>query len=282
MKHNIHLSPILLGVALAAFAAQSQLAFASGPIISGDLVQLHYVCRLENGEVAASTMAESSLGVAEKKSSIFEPIQNDAPLSLQAGLDPKNQGVPAVVDFSDEIAAQIAHSLVGLQRNEAQTVKVSAARAHYREKAVISMVRVRQRPKELRMLPGEYSKRMGKDAEVGQVFTLDPDFPGKVVSSGENEVLIRFEAPANKKLVTPFGPAMVRESENQYLVDIDVRNEALVRTGPMVGRITAVDEKMFTVDYGHPLGGQDLVCDLSFLSADNEQKEGGEKNATAE
>ncbi|OHB32327.1 MAG: hypothetical protein A2X84_02000 [Desulfuromonadaceae bacterium GWC2_58_13] len=243
-------------------------AFADGAIRPGDSVHLHYVCRFKNGDLADTTLSESRLAQGTKKAEIFRSIQNDAPLFLQAGDAPKSEGGPSVRDYSDEIAAQIARSLVGMEGSEQQTVKIVADQAQYREKSTISLARVRQRPRELRLMPEEYAKRTGKTAEPGADFTLDPDFPGTVVSVRQDEVLIRFEAPADKTLATPFGPATIRETDTLYLVDIHVRQGALVRSGPMVGRIVSVDEKMFTVDYGHPLAGQDLDCEVTILSSE--------------
>ena len=35
-----------------------------------------------------------------------------------------------------------------------------------------------------------------------------------------------------------------------------------MRTGPLVGRIIAVENGLFTLDYGLPFGGETLVCDV--------------------
>jgi FKBP-type peptidyl-prolyl cis-trans isomerase 2 len=251
----------------------SLLLVGAGPVLAGepvrphDAVKINYLCRLNNGELAAATIGESKLPPAEKRSPIFVPLQNDAPLSLVAGEGPEvAEMAPQQNEFEDEVAMQIADAVVGKQVAQPFAMTVSAARARYRDNAVLKLARTRQRPREMRMALGEYEALSGSKAEVGQAFALDPDFPGKVVSVNAAEVLLRFAAPPNNLLATPFGTAVVRETETQYLVDIDTKVGALVRSGPMVGRIAAVDEQMFAVDYGHPLAGQDLECEVTVLA----------------
>lgn len=264
-KRTIRPEQILFFLVLTTITGPSGAAFAEGSARLGDPVRAHYVCRFENGEVAAATLGESKLACGEKRSEIFQPLRNDAPLSLHAGVAPESQGGPGVHDFSDEIASQIAHALVGLKPGEKRMVKISADRARYRERAAIAMPRIRRRPVELRLRPDEYGKRTGRQAKVGTAFTLDPAFSGKVVSVTADEVLIRFAAPAANPLKTPFGPATVRVDGNQYLVEIHARRDALVRSGSMLGRVVAFDEKTFTVDYGHPLAGRNLDCEVTIL-----------------
>jgi FKBP-type peptidyl-prolyl cis-trans isomerase 2 len=65
---------------------------------------------------------------------------------------------------------------------------------------------------------------------------------------------------------TPFGKGTVKESGNVYIIDIDAKVGALVRSGPMVGRIVEVGEGetgTITIDYSHPFGGESLDCDIT-------------------
>lgn len=270
MKRYPCLNSVFFLFLLAAFFLPG-VALANTVIRQGDPVQVHYVCRLKNGEIAAATLDESKLGAVAVRADVFQPVQKDAPLSLQAGIKPKVQNESGAHDFADEIATQISSALVGLPFDESQSIKISAGRAPYRPQATITLPRVRRRPMELRLLPEEYVNRIGKAAEVGAVFTLDPNFPGTVVAVTGDEILIRFAAPPDKKLETPFGPATVREDGNQYLIDIELQQGDVVRSGPMLGRVVAADARSFTVDYGNPLAGQDLVCEVSILPSTDYQ-----------
>ena len=93
----------------------------------------------------------------------------------------------------------------------------------------LQLARVRVRPKEMRMTSGEFKARTGKEPEVGEEFTSDPEIPGKVASVSENEVLIRFFAQPGSVVDTPFGKGTIRENEKNYEIVIDTPVGKLVR-----------------------------------------------------
>jgi FKBP-type peptidyl-prolyl cis-trans isomerase 2 len=134
------------------------------------------------------------------------------------------------------------------------------------EDRFIQMVRVRQRPKFVRMTPEEYKTRTRKDPQVDQPYVIDPVVPGKVASVGEKEVVIQFSAQPGQEVKTPLGKGVIRESEKHWEIVIDSKKGDLVRFGPMVGRIVDVDERMITIDCGHPFGGEALSCEVEVVS----------------
>jgi FKBP-type peptidyl-prolyl cis-trans isomerase 2 len=62
---------------------------------------------------------------------------------------------------------------------------------------------------------------------------------------------------------TPFGPGRILEEEKDYKVDIDARKSGLTRMGGLIGRIVDVNDRVITVDYRYPFGGETLVCDVT-------------------
>jgi FKBP-type peptidyl-prolyl cis-trans isomerase 2 len=168
------------------------------------------------------------------------------------------------VAFEEEIIARIAGSLPGMKPGEARKIEIRSERpADVPEKEqVVQLALVRQRPKELRMTKGEYKSRTSKEPQEGEDFIFDPLIPGKVASVSENEVLIYFSAQPGSVVETPFGKGTIRENANQFEIVIDAVKGALVRTGPIVGRISDVQDRMFTIDYGNPFGGETLSCDV--------------------
>ena len=86
--------------------------------------------------------------------------------------------------------------------------------------------------------------------------------PGKVASVSETEVLIRFSAQPGSVVETPFGKGTIRENENQFEIVSNAVKGTLVRTGPLVGRISGALDKMFTIDFGNPFGGETLACEV--------------------
>jgi FKBP-type peptidyl-prolyl cis-trans isomerase 2 len=247
------------------FAGPVGAALAQMPVQPGDQVQVHYICHLLSGELADSTHADAKLAEAGPRARIYQPLENDAPLSFAAGRETSPAVGPKPHDFEDEIVRQLAQTVVGRARGEHFAVNIDGQQARPRENAKLSLARVRRRPLVLRMAPAEYLARTGREAEIGQAYAEDPDFPGTVDAVEKNEILIRFAGPPGNTLETPFGRAVVRQTEQEYLVDIDVRKGSLVRSGPMVGRIVEVGDTTFIVDYGHPLAGEDFSCEVTIL-----------------
>lgn len=153
---------------------------------------------------------------------------------------------------------------MGFTTGEKHTLEIKAQRGveARRGESSVTLVRVRQRPKEIKLSPNEYKLRTGKDAAVGQDFTTEPYLPGRVESVDEKQVTVRFTAEDGKEVDTPFGKGTIRERPDRYEIVIDAHPGSLVRSGGMVGRITAVTDRGITVDYGHPLGGETLLCDV--------------------
>jgi FKBP-type peptidyl-prolyl cis-trans isomerase 2 len=235
---------------------------SSGVLQPGDTADIHFLCRLKTGEVVAS-----SDGVPENqpKSTIFLQRKETRPLSV-AALSPDGQAPDKEEKaFEEEIVDQLARVVVGMKEGEKRYAELTAQdiSARNEQNYVARLSKVRIRPKEMKMTVGDYTLRSGKSPEVGQMFTYDAAFPGRVESVNDQDVVIRFYAKPGDIIETPFGPGLIREDENNYLVDIDARQGGLIRTGSMIGRITEVDDKVITIDYRNPFGGEKLFCDVA-------------------
>jgi FKBP-type peptidyl-prolyl cis-trans isomerase 2 len=76
-------------------------------------------------------------------------------------------------------------------------------------------------------------------------------------------VTVRLFTTPGAVIETPFGPGRVREEGQDYKMDIEARKGALVRAAAMTGRISDVDDKVITIDFGNPFGGETLLCDVT-------------------
>jgi FKBP-type peptidyl-prolyl cis-trans isomerase 2 len=232
----------------------------------GDSASVHYLCRLRSGEVVAATD-----GVAEslRKSTLYVQTEETGPLSIEAINADDAASAPATPyvqrSFKEEISHQLAPVMVSMKEGDTRTAEIKAEDVPEQEapKYIARLTRVRTRPKEMKMPKGDYEYRTKQSPEVGQVYSYDPDFPGRVESISDQEVTIRFSATPGAVIETPFGPGRVREEGQDYKVDIDARKGAFVRTGEMVGHISDVDDKTITVDFGNPFGGETLLCDMT-------------------
>lgn len=246
---------------------------------TGDRVELSFTCRLPNGELAATTKPDSAFG-ADRKSPYYLPRSGPETVSLTAGAQAADQKQDRV-SFEDEIIKRLGFTLAGLKEGEQSFRELHAERypaASPRDRYV-RMATFRKRQKEMRLSLEEFSTRTGKTPEVGQRLVIDPLLPGRVIEVTDKEVIILFAPEPGKPLTTPFGPVTLRETPaQQYELEIKVEKGRLVRTGGMVGRISAVDGDSFEIDYGHPFGGEKLLCDVAVASVKSAEK----KNVVAE
>ena len=227
----------------------------------GDASDVSYVCRFISGEMAASTDKDRAQSMP--KSRVFMPTANDGPVSLTAVAS----GPLAAKErsFEEEIRDRLAVSIAGMKEGESRTIELTAQELPERnaEGYVISIARVRERPKETKMSLDDFKRGSGgKAPEVGQTFIMEPEFLGQVESVTDKEVVIRIKANPGDMIETPFGTGRILEEEKNYKVDINAVQGAIVRSGPFVGRIIGVDAQSITIDYRHPFGGETLICDV--------------------
>jgi len=261
---------LLLGMAVSAFgntgssqpsdATQTQDAKAVQP---GDRIDIDYLCRIKTGEVVA---ASASVNEADSKSNIFLMRKESGSLSVIAvRSDELLPDRPGTTPFDEEIRERLTRVVAGMKAGETRKVELTARSTMPKEEqsGFAYVTRVRSRPKEMPMPKGDYEFRIGKTAEVGQSYYIDPAFPGKVEAITDKDVIIRFSAKPGDIIETPFGSGLIREEGDNYKVDIDAKEGRLVRTGNKIGRISHVDDKVITVDYRHPFGYETLTCDVT-------------------
>ena len=251
----------LIVLSVLVFTQTNPQAADTGEIKPGDKVGIQFTCRFPNGDIAASTSMAVAKDSSLHKSVVFLPRSNDDPVEVTVG---QSAHLPFPAPFEDEIVARIAASIPGMTLGKKKTIEIRSERpANVPEKEqFLQLARIRHRPKEIRMTRDEFKSRQGKDPEVGAEYVLDPAIPGKVASVSETGVLIQFSAQPGSVVQTPFGEGTIRENGNQYEIAIGAIKGNLVRTQAFVGRISDVQDKMFTIDFGNPFGGEPLACEV--------------------
>ena len=227
----------------------------------GDRVDIHYLCRLKTGEIVAAT---DSLPEGQPTSTLFQKRGEGGPLSVTAVGPESPSPERQERSLEEEIRDRLGRSVVGMKEDERSQQEFTAEDAPDRigQNYVARLSRVRRRPKESTVPRREYEYRTGKAPEIGQPFTLDSAFPGKVIEITDTDVRVRFEKPGDV-IETPLGPGFIREDDKTYTIEISARKGALVRMGVMTGRITDVDDQVVTVDFRNPFGGETIVCEVT-------------------
>ncbi len=263
-------------MSLTALLTVPLVACAGPPAIvrQGDKVDMSFTCRLPDGGLAVTTFPDASV-TGEAKSPFYLPRTGPDTVSVMAGIQSPESKTPLRQPFEQEILQRLATLIPGLKEGgqvqcilEADRYPVSSP-----NEKLVKMAKTRKRQKEMRLSIEEYTNKTGRNPEAGQLFVLDKLVPGKVSEVTEKEVVIRFSPMQGKDLVTPFGPVTVREAADQYDLEIGAETGRLIRTGGMVGRISAVDKDSFTIDYGHPFAGEKLKCEVKVESVEPRKRE---------
>lgn len=263
MKWEIHMAS--RGLLVIYFIFSLVTGAAAGEVIqAGEKIRLEFACRLRNGELAATTDRGLSDRPGVELAGIFRNRASNEPLVVTAGKDETIYGKAGLRGFEGEIVAKLAEAAVGMKPSAAWTVALSTEVQNNLPpgERFLEMNPVRARPKELRMSRDAYQSRSGKEAAEGQDYTIDPAFPGKVASVSGEEVIITFLAEPGSTVATPLGMGTIRDGGDLWEIDIDAKLGGLVRSGHMVGRIVAVEDRIINIDYGHPFGGEVLNCDV--------------------
>lgn len=263
LKNSIHIMVLAVaGTALAGCATMEK----GKPVAAGDQAAVRFTCRLKSGEIAISTEKKVADDSSLPKSALFMPRNQDGPLMIDAEIAVQNKPDDLYASFEDRVVKRIAGAVVGMAAGERRTAPITAQRedAYLKpEEIFLKMSRIRHRPKEVTIASAEFASRMGKAPVAGEEVALEDGLPARVVSVQGNNVLLSIAALSGRQIRTPFGVGTVRETPDDVVVEIDARVGTLVRSGPLAGRISAVDDTTFTLDYGHPFGGEELSCDVA-------------------
>ena len=234
-------------------------------VTDDSVVSVQLTCRMPDGKVLMTT--DESIALSDR-SRLYLARKENGPLRLTAGKVARDMGARGDLDV--ELANGVARSLVGMSSGEMKRVSITAdpIPGPDGKPRLLPMARVRQRPREMKLSRKDFSSRFGKPPEIGAAVILDPAIPGAVSEITDTEVVVRFKATPGTEVETPFGTGVIREGKDAYEIVIGVREGAIVRTGPLLGRIVSVTDRMFTVDFTQPFAGEELTCDIGPLEVE--------------
>lgn len=231
----------------------------------GDTILVNYTCCLKSGEIIATTDAKVADDVSQPKSHLFLKKSEYGPVQLTACEAGTELQPGQVLLFDHELSASLSRAVINQSVGSSRevTIKAFSREGPGGRENTIQLARVRHRPKELRISPGDYSLRTKKEPAVGQDFTIDDNVPGKVEEITENEVVIRFHGTHGAQVQTPFGKGVIHDKGDHYEIVLQAKKGDIVRSGPLVGWLIDVDERSVTIDYGNPFGGEKLLCEIT-------------------
>lgn len=257
----------VLGILFVSSALSGCSAGTQAVVKDGAAVSVQLTCRMPDSKVLMTT--DESIATSDR-SRLYLPRKESGPLHLTAGKAVRDMGSRGDLDV--ELANGVARSLVGMSSGETKRIAITAdpVPGPDGKPRLLPMARVRQRPREMKLSREDFTGRFGKKPEVGTVVILDPAIPGAVTGITDTEVVIKFKATPGTEVETPFGTGVISEGKDTYEIVIGVKEGAIVRTGPLLGRVISVTDRMFTVDYTRPFAGEELMCDIGVLEVEQE------------
>ncbi len=233
----------------------------------GSSASVSFTCLTPDKAVAVSTAKATDLAGEAKLSPLYLARPTSEPVTLEAGT-----GQAPVIGkkrpMEEEVLQQLRSRVIGLRSGETAGFKLTGQRNPDPKPAedLLTMSLLRNRPKEMRLSVDTFSNKTGRTAKAGEPFNIDPAFPGTIESIENGEVIIRFKAAVGEKLPLFFGTGTIVDAGDHYEVPIVAKEGTVVRNGPLVGRIIKVDNKLATIDFSDPFGGETLDCSVTVNS----------------
>ena len=234
----------------------------------GDNAVVDYTCRLKTGEVVLTTSEETARNTASH-AAIFVPFKKYGPETLTAGVPYTYPLFGRLKICEREAAALIAGALPGMEVGRGYTILLRAETPpgltdedrYVKLQLVQHMSRIEKTSLE------NVRNMLGHDPVPGEKAFTYEGTTGIVKSVDGANVIIRLEVQDGHVMEHPFGRMTIRDTPGEaYDVVTDAKVGHLVRSMALVGRITEVSDKTFTLDYGNPFGGEDLSCDVKVES----------------
>ena len=239
------------------------------PLAEGAAAKVDYVCWFAGGELADTTYRHVGEDEAIVKSPVFTagpkaygPVAVKAAPVDECAACPKDRNK----GFDDHLRERLGAAVLGLRPGEIHRVELAAEEDEglSREDRFLQLARVWRYPKREEVSMEAYRAMADKELKPGDEIPWNDPFSAKVAAVDGDKAILNILAGEGAVMETDWGPGYVRDGGDRYEVVIDAQIGRLVRTQHLVGRISEIDERhdVFVTDYGHPFGGETLLCDV--------------------
>lgn len=242
----------------------------------GDKVMVDITCRLDDtGELVLSTLERTATDAEVPRANVFLPLKEYGHWELFAGSGYGGPPFGRLLTLEGEIGAQISKKLpgktVGVPFQAEIRSEVPPELAD--QERYMTMNAYLLEPKTQKVSLEFAREKLDRDPKPGDLFDKVDDVTVTVTRIEGEEVWLRVDIVDGGTLQTDWGKAVLEDiDEKRYRKILRPQIGDLVRTGPVIGRISDVKEQTYTVDYGHPFGGRTLVCDVVVRSVVKEEE----------
>ena len=222
-------------------------------IEKGDLVEVNYTAKIEDGKIFQTTRAKKAGGPESQLISWYMEPDIYSPYEFIAG---KQGAVPGMSDL-----------VVGMQAGEKTFITLPPENAYgiSNPKSIMSFPCVKKVPKVLRMSPKEYIDKFAMFPVKGETVNVVPYFKSKILEVSRHYTIL--EMLAQDKIVEDkIGNTTIQVGEEYIEIRLEPKMGAPFELEKRQGRITSSDGKNFTVDFNHPLAGHSVTLELEVVS----------------
>lgn len=239
----------------------------------GDRVQVHVTCMLEDGRVIYSSRKEIQENPDTRSSQIFFKPENEGPVDITAGQNTCTVMHGNLKTFEGEVLACLGKDVCTMVPGQKSKVILETREPEglSEKDRYLNLTKKRRHLKFGTVGEIPFEKQTGRKPVPGTEGPVMPPFSTRVLSVENKQVKLEIMFNEGDVLKMPFGNGILHHDGDYYVIDVDAKPGHLVKTSMLLGTITRVDEDTFTVDYGHPFGGQSLTCDVEIVSVTPDQ-----------
>lgn len=233
----------------------------------GERLALQYTCRLPDGSLAATTRKKIAEDPEVRKSEIFSPRKAYHPAEIVVPASPEQITVDYIGSLEEKIVQSLARKASELPISRKVEVELAGSVPENipENERFMQMARQIKLPRRMVVSIAEYQAEYPKPPVPGEILGADENFSTMVEKVEGDEVHLLFSSAPGATRKTVYGIEHFTQEEEEFLVRLEVTPGAVLRTGPLVGRISSVEQESFTIDYGHPFGGETLSCQVQAL-----------------
>lgn len=265
MRHNgiIKISVVAAGLLLLTSCAAKQPA--SRLARPGDALAVEYTCRLANDNSLAATTLSAASEEEAKQSSVYVPREKFGPIQITVPEASEEVLITPVMSFEEVIAKSIAQKISQTPLDKPVHLELShpGYQGLNKQDRYLEIATEFVNSRRVTIDRQDFTSRYPEVTPTsGMTVGADTDFPARLEEVTDENVTLYFSAKPGATLVTGTGPATVTEDGDNFRIRLTLQPGDLFRTGPLVGEVRTVGEKMTTIDFGHPFGGRTLDCEV--------------------
>ena len=221
---------------------------------TGDLVKVDYTAVLQsNGALVHTTLHD---------------IANDpGQETIQGYRAPEVFEPDTVIAGGQETFPGLGYAVMGLVMGDRRKVVVPSEKVFGKRNPhlVKQFDRNKMTPTRVTMPAKEYIKRFDGFPVKGRTIQYNPYIVGKIVDVVEKGAVLEL-APADKEMDSEFGLTRMTVIGDEIHIFLIPKLGGYFEFEKRSGRVVAVDDRKFTVDFNEPLAGENMVLDLKVVS----------------